>query len=255
MRKEHHYSSIIRQFSTHDLVQLVYELHNALLTCVNTEQQIKKLKKEEIDAFDFMSEIEMLTITDFNTIIEYTNGVCSDYSSISRCLRNAIGFNEDGFVYRYNEVITDIVDAWAGATDEELQALEEYTTELAGIFSHVLRYEFDLNGALKSYLDHDKNKEEMDIDVVFEQYCSKYNLDVIKTIESIIAINSVYKATLPIFDDYPELEEPFEAIMGPYLADIDPDALTMDIVKGVISGDIMPSQVYGLMHTEDDQEE
>ena len=238
MRKEHHYSSIIRQFSTHDLVQLVYELHNALLTCVNTEQQIKKLKKEEIDAFDFMSEIEMLTITDFNTIIEYTNGVCSDYSSISRCLRNAIGFN-----------------AWAGATDEELQALEEYTTELAGIFSHVLRYEFDLNGALKSYLDHDKNKEEMDIDVVFEQYCSKYNLDVIKTIESIIAINSVYKATLPIFDDYPELEEPFEAIMGPYLADIDPDALTMDIVKGVISGDIMPSQVYGLMHTEDDQEE
>ena len=255
MRKEHTYNSILKQFSTHDLVQLVYELHNSLITCVSTECQIKKFKHEEIDAFDFMSEIEMLTISNFDTIIEYTNVACSEYSSISRCLRNAIGFSEDGFIYRYNEVINDVVDAWAGPTDEELTALEKYTTELAGIFSHVIRYEFDLNSAMTSYLEHSNNKEEMDVDVVFEQYCARYNLDIIDTIKSIIAINSVYKATLPIFEENPELEEPFEQVMGPYLADVDPDALTLEIVRGILSGKIVPSEVYKLMHQGDDQEE
>ena len=255
MRKEHIYNSILKQFSIHDLVQLVYELHNSLITCVSTECQIKKLKNEEIDAFDFMSEIEMLTISNFDTISEYTNGACSEYSSITRCLRNAIGFSEDGFIYRYNGVINDVVDAWAGPTDEELEALEKYTTELAGILSHVLRYEFDLDSAMATYLNRGENVQEMDVDVAFEQYCARYNLDLIDTVKSILAVNSIYKATLPIFDENPELEEPFEQVMGPYLADIDPDALTIDIVRGILSGDIMPDKVYGLMHNEDDQEE
>ena len=119
----------------------------------------------------------------------------------------------------------------------------------------MLRYEFDLNSAMTSYLEHSNNKEEMDVDVVFEQYCARYNLDIIDTIKSIIAINSVYKATLPIFEENPELEEPFEQVMGPYLADVDPDALTLEIVRGILSGNIIPSEVYKLMHQGDDQEE
>ena len=51
------------------------------------------------------------------------------------------------------------------------------------------------------------------------------------------------------------MEEPFEQVMGPYLADVDPDALTLEIVRGILSGNIVPSEVYKLMHQGDDQEE
>ena len=252
MKKEHKYNSLLKQFNVHELVDFVTELQDAMYNSANVLVLIKKLDSAESDEFTFMEELELLSIPNFKLTYVYAACSCSEYPPISRCLRKIVGYANDGLVQKYNQIISDIVDAWAGMTQAEHDALEKVTRELVSLYSFVLRYEFDLDAALESYNNCNKNENQMDIDYPFEQYCKKFNLPLIDSIEKIILISQHYKPVLPVFDDYPELEEPFEQIMGPYITDIDPEQLSLDIVKNVINGSIKPVDVYALMYGEED---
>ena len=49
---------------------------------------------------------------------------------------------------------------------------------------------------------------------------------------------AAYKYRLDFFDEYPELEEKFESLLGPDYYNIPEDVLTKEIVQDVIDGNL-----------------
>lgn len=153
-----------------------------------------------------------------------------------------------GLIDVYNQYLDQVVTPWAGLTEDEVAEIERVSKELAGQLSYVLRYEFSLDTTLDSYNENNENPDLAEVDEVFKNYCLKNNLNLMDSVNEIINICRIYKPTLPIFDEYPELEELFDAKVGPYWSDVDPEQLTLQIVLGVVNGDINPIDLSKIMN-------
>ena len=88
---------------------------------------------------------------------------------------------------------------------------------------------------------------------IYDKFCKHYGLNPEEYTKSINDLRSIYKIKLNFFDEYPELEEPFEAMMGPNIINIDEDKITLDIVKQVLKGDISDQQAYEILKEDGEQ--
>lgn len=258
MIKEHVYNNTLKKYNTVELVSVVKELVTCLQKSVETLRVLGRLQDGEIDEFDALEELELSECSDVAKVREYAYYASSTMDVINRVLRRCFGYaidgekTEQGTIDLLNKNINTVVDDWAGLTEDDIQVFNDLCTRIAADTAYVLKFEFGLEKTIEDYKENGKNELEADIDYVFRTYCDKYDLDLILECDEIVELSKIYKPILPVFDDYPELEEAFEAVVGPYLADVDSNSLTLDIVKKVLNGDIKPEELYKLFENEED---
>ena len=259
MLKKHEYNGLLKHYTEEELVMVVSNLYNCLQKSVVIIDKIKKFQDNEIDEFDLLDELELLTIGDVGYAREYAYNASSVSDAINRVFRTLFGYaldkdnRDEGLVKVMDDNIMTLVDVYAGIKDEEAKRMNEIARAVASNAAYALKFEFSLQDTMQSYLKHDNNIELADVNAIMQQFCNRYSLNLIEEVEKILNLASIYKPVLPVFDAYPELEDSFERIVGPNLADVDPELLTLDIVMGVLQGIISPEELYTLFaETEED---
>lgn len=258
MIKEHVYNNTLKKYNTTELVSVIRELVKCLKRSVGILHTLAKLNDDEIDEFEALEEFELSECSDIAKVREYAYYASSTTDVINRVLRRCFGYaidgekTEQGTVDLLNKNINTVVDDWAGLTEDDIQVFNDLCTRIAADTAYVLKFEFGLAKTIEDYKENGNNELEADIDYVFRTYCDKYDIELIPECQTIVELSKIYKPILPVFDDYPELEEAFESVVGPYLADVDSNSLTLDIVKKVLNGDIKPEELYKLFENEED---
>ena len=137
-----------------------------------------------------------------------------------------------------------IVADCSGVTDFQAEKLNESAYEMAGFCLYFLKFEFGI-AQLSDELET-KELSECAVNAIMDKYCDLQQIPLETEVTTIMEASKIFKAALPLFDDYPDLEEPFSKIMGPYISDIDYDSITIEMVQNVIEGKIKPEDVYAV---------
>lgn len=247
MIKKHEYFDVLKHYTTDELVMVVAEAYRCMRSCSHL---IEALDETE-DEFELLDILEESILENITELMDYGCHSCSACDSINRVtskyIKDEVFLDTDSgeeierisTVTVFNKKLEDIVNLGAGVTDEERKEIGELSTELAGFFSYFLKFEF---GVKDTYDDKSEKSvlDEADINSVFMAYCKRMNLDIAKTVDTIIAVGNVCRMRIPIFDEFPELEEAFDNIMGFYANDLNTDLLTIEMVRDVCDGTIEP---------------
>ena len=196
------------------------------------------LTDDEID--DLLELLEDSEIQNHDCINLFYSHCYSTWDSLNAYLRTTV-FT----IVEFNKLISKITNSWTCPTMEELKKSHNYARSILTNLLFIVYFEFDMD-SVNNLVDG-----RYYIDEIYNKYCMQYGLDPEEHTKVISVLKSVYRIKLDIFDEYPELEEPFEAIMGPNYANIDEDKLTIEIVKGVISGEMSELEAYDLIKRED----
>lgn len=159
---------------------------------------------------------------------------------------------EDSLVAKLYKNIDVIVDN--GCFDEEeLNTIEKQVCELLGNLAFFLQYEFCIlesfrsrEALVKQGVTNYADNEDFVLDACVYDAVNSGNagLDLDTVINTVMEVAENFRASLELFEEYPELENPFIEAMGSYYADVDEDNLTIDIVRGVLDGSISPDKVF-----------
>ena len=91
-------------------------------------------------------------------------------------------------------------------------------------------------------------------DEIVYSYCGKYSVNIDEFIKKYATIYKQNRRSLGVFNDHPELEQPFLEVVGPALPLIPEDALTLEDVAGVISGELPLEALMERLGVSDDDE-
>lgn len=121
---------------------------------------------------------------------------------------------------------------------------EELCAELQELLSHganFLYYQFNMVDFIESVTD----KTEPIINVELASYCTDKKLKFAEVIKFVRDVNSKYRATMEVFEEYPEYEEAFISMVGPYYQDFEKymKLLNLNVVKSIISGTLSVEDV------------
>lgn len=235
----------------------VTEALNAVSTTLSA---LKDYKEGSMDGEELLEIFESSMISDMTIFEAFARTNSSRIMAINRAMKQLISRSITGIDvtseketkidYRgdldiYNDKLVSFVKYGAEPTGAELDNFIVFVSRLTGRLAYVLAYEFDLAAYLSQL---EAGIEE--IDIVIEQYCGRYRKNTKEYAEMVIAALAYNRPQIAVFDEYPDLEQPFLDIVGPYSVDIDEDAITIDIVTKVIKGTILPSELYDIFHSE-----
>ena len=251
MNRAHKTNNLLGVVTEEECSTMYGELRNALNATLSTFKNIELLKNNEIDEFDVLDELETAWICDYKVASNFGERASSMYSAITKCLRELVPNreNDNTVIDKYNKICSRLCDNAIGIDESDIEELTEVLTDLIGKITFVMRYEFALDGLVATY-EATQSYAEMEILNSFKNYCSKIGLDDEKMLaeaRGIIEVSNQFKAKVEFFEDYPDLEAPFEAIVGPTIADIDTEKLTLDLVKKVLTAEITPEQLAQLI--------
>lgn len=255
MIKKHEYNTLLKSFSVEQLIELYGEVRNLLACCIRIVHGIADMKSGEIDDVDLMDLIEDNPIS-INLLKDYTQFTCSQSAAINRALIdhfNKIYKSDKGVEYsRFDllqNLMNQIVSECSGVSDEQAGRLNELANEMAGFCLYFLKFEFGI-AQIADDLET-KSISECTVNAITDKYCDLQQIPLETEVSTIMEASKIFRASLPLFDDYPELEEPFSKIMGPYISDIDEDSISIEMVYNVLEGNIRPEDVYAIycVHT------
>lgn len=196
------------------------------------------LTDDETD--DLLEILEDAEIQDYDCINLFYSHCYSTWDSLNAYLRTTV-FT----IIEFNKLINKLTSSWTCPTMEELKKIHNYARSILTNLLFIVYFEFDMD-SVNNLVDG-----RYYIDEIYNKYCMQYGLDPEEHTKVISELKYVYRIKLDIFDEYPELEESFEAIMGPNYANIDEEKLTIQIVKGVLSGEMSELEAYDLIKRED----
>lgn len=138
-------------------------------------------------------------------------------------------------ICEYNEKVKYFNDNFLYLEDSDIATFRNYTyTILAGLL-FIIYFDFHLDDIVAG---------NEDIDEIYDYYCKQNDLVAALDAIDVNNLRRVYRLKVDIFDEYPEYEDAYDAIVGPYRFDIDEEQLTIEHVKRLVSGEI---DVFGLI--------
>lgn len=248
MVKKHEYNTLLKAFTVDQLVELYEETRKLFSCCVNIVKGISSMRENEIDDVDLMDIIEDNPLS-VKLLEEYTKYSCSNNSAINRGLIDHFGKvykNEKDEAYsrysRLRDLTTKIVSDCAGVEEEQAVLLNEYVFEMAGFCLFFLKFEFDVD-VLAEELEN-VSADNCTVNAILDKFCDLHQIDLKDEVFMIMEGSEYFKPVLPLFDSYPEIEEPFSKLMGPYLSGVDYELITIEMVKAVVDGKVSPEEFY-----------
>ena len=203
-------------------------------TLRNVLDVIQEAKAGELDEW---SEIDAYE----ESMIENTTGISwvqqcrfSKYSSINYCYGTLVNR-----IRAYNEKLKDFLALGIYANDAWRDSLCKLAKNILGIIMYILWFDYGIETTAEECCSSD----EIEIDIALSSYCDAKGIDKLSFIEELIEYRAEYKYSFSIFEDYPELEESFISMMGPYLGGVDDSKLTVEQVQSVCSGKKTPEEL------------
>lgn len=256
MNIKHETNTLLGVVSEEDCSLMYGELRNALNAATSTYKNLKLMQDGEMDEFDVLDELETAWICDYKVTSDFSERASSRFPAITKCLRELVpGKNDyETVIGRYNKICSRLCENALGIEESDVEELLTVLNDLIGKIVFTMRYEFALDKLVNTY-EETQSYAEMEILNSFKNYCSKLGMDDEKMLteaRTIIALNEKFKSKVEFFEDYPELEAPFEAVMGPYIADIDTDKLTLELVRQLLTEEITPEILAQLIPADSD---
>lgn len=249
------------------------KIENLAISVVNNLQvgtdlldAIKSYQEDETDGDDLLDAMEDSVFEISKELLTFSVEMASTNDAVNRVMRTLTGsfvaspvaqldvfggggekpVEDVGLLSRINKLTQTYVVAGAEPTGENLSAFKKMVEELVHYLAYLLLYEFHL---LDDEYALDEGREP-EVDVAINAYLESYEVELKNLVAMVGTAYASCRATMPIFDEYPELEEPFMEVVGPYEVDIVMERLTKEIIDGVLSGQIVPSALYDLFHDE-----
>lgn len=138
-------------------------------------------------------------------------------------------------IKQYNEKVKYFNDNFLYLEDGDITTFRNYTYSILAGLLFIIYYDFHLDDVFAG---------SDDIDEIYDYYCKQNDLDPVSDATDVNNLRKAYKLKIDIFDEYPEYENAYDSLVGPYRFDIDEDQLTIDHVKRLIAGEI---DVFGLI--------
>lgn len=252
MIKKHITNNCIHETSLQDLIVFIQEMLQTSDSCLEILSNLEDRKSNEIDKDELVEILEESVLCNTSQITFFRKVGASQYTSLNQYLGDILDE-----ITCVNDIINKVCSAGIWFTDEQEQQIQEHVESIIGGIAYVLWYEFDLETYLHQIEVEDKGVD-ADIDVAYKSYVGSFANDkgAYEIAKSIRENKIKYKFKLKIFDENPELEEPFENLMGPFLAEVIDEFLTLDLVKDLLDGRITPEGLITILkNTAETQED
>lgn len=187
----------------------------------------------DLDPFDELDALGMQKINDLQGLVNFARGSYSAKPAMYVCARDTLAHLKN-----YNKLLSDYVGFGMFLDEESRAVLRNTSTKIISEMAYMLWFEFDLD----VHEEKIANGEDY-IDEIVKMYCDTYSVSVEQIVKFAKDTRQAFPFHLSIFDDYPELEEDFEAIMGPDLGALIGVDLTIEQVRKIISGAMTPEEL------------
>ena len=133
--------------------------------------------------------------------------------------------------------IFDAVDEASAAfiplSDEDVARLKSNIKECLGNLATFMYYQFDMDKTIDSIVSN----QDLVINVDLFNYLDSNGINIPSEVTRVKEILNKFRPSLPLFEEKPELEEPFYEIAGPYVQDFDvlEEFITLQDVMKVLS--------------------
>lgn len=196
------------------------------------EFEVSEVDWEQLDALEEAGvELQLRYITIFSGSMAGTSDV------LNRRIANA-----SALLTTLKETVLSLVNKYVPLTYEENKFLHELATECLGDLAYFAYYQFNLDKTesdIKAGLDYEVNV------VVAHWSDSSNKMTLEDLLEYLGRIIKNHKPSLTLFEQFPELEDAFFDMVGPYAMDLEEfsDFITLDHVKSVVEEKITPQQL------------
>lgn len=206
------------------------------LSCIEVAKEtlaiIDDARAGDIDEEDELDSLDGQKFNDFRGIQIFAVGGFSAIPSMHVCARDVTHHMEV-----YNNTLADTVGFGLFLDDEQHDALEKSCKLIISELAYLLFFEFRVEEQLQLAGSDDEF-----IDEIIKMYCNSYSIDSISILQKIESLHNEFPFHLSIFDDFPEYESDFEAIMGPLMASCIGKDFDIASVKNVINGKVTPEE-------------
>ena len=224
----------------------------------NSDKVISDVSIEIFTSFfkDSVSVINKL-VSLHGMLVDFNNGIVSDddmfdelddlsikinsIQLVSECRTSVVNSNNRYLINtvstleRFLENVRGLVDLGRYPDAKDAEILAEQVHYVIGGLAYFMIYDFGIDQFLFKIADGVKSP---DVDEVFVAYCKGFGVNPINFGKDLVEIHKAHKFKLDVFDECPELEEPFEKIMGPDYNIVPEGMLDIGLVKNVISGEL-----------------
>mgnify|MGYP004630129371 CR=1 FL=1 len=245
---KHNVSSIAVGFPRDVLVSALSEAINLINDCKVMRETLQNLKDGKADEYDVADLLEDYSIFGTESLSVYRQCNTSDKIEVNKYL-NRVFTDLEVLKKRLNSAI----DVMCCIEKDEIESLMKSLYKVISGFLYFVLIEFNVFECLS---ENGTVKDDAEVDEILASYCKRENTAVGKLVDQLYGLSKEFVPKLDIFDSYPELEEPFQSIMGPSSACLDEKFLTLDMIKQVIDGTLSPddlAQTILAMEIEEDQ--
>lgn len=230
---KHEIDSTIKELSEQDLINFIDQAMKVIRNSIEILNTLQQAEDDEIDEDDELEILEDCIAGDLESILLFKSACSSVYSSINFYLNEIYEV-----IINNNHNIEEITDSGVYMTEEWTRVLRKENERIVGGLCYILWYEFKADEYFESVASND-----FTIDQVIKGYYDAHNVAIEAGMSELQHLKSTYKFKLLVFDEYPEKEDMFIQLMGPYLGGIDQSQLTIELVDSVIDGKIMPQEL------------
>lgn len=185
------------------ILNLCYKLDQTLKSDFNGDIDTKE--DEELDLLDNICALPAPIALESMKL----NSCCRDFGTQYRCIEFSNSFIGISCLAKtYSE-------AYVPLTVDERKKLICTLESLLGQGSNFLYYQFDVD----KYSDDIRENKEPRVNIELAMYCRDNQIKFPKLVLYLTKLKEMYKVILPIFTEYPELEEPFIRVVGPLYPD------------------------------------
>lgn len=204
---------------------------------INVEDSLKDSSNFNADlGYEILTRFEDLMDSNLSQLERFYEGRVSGYPELNRRLKDVlINFNQ------IKRVISPLLDEFVPLTFEESKGVLKYLKFLVGHLCIFIRKQFELEDYLAG------NEPEFSLEV----YMSNMGLtfDDVKSLNIKLAARAIaYRPKIAIFEEYPQLEQPFFDRVGEEFYDL--EYLNVQYVLDVVNDKMSAEDLLKLIYEE-----
>lgn len=233
----HKTNTMISNIKKEDLVAFFVEARASIDVLLGMREAFDRFDDGSIDDEELYEIVSGSSIESFYMEV-YRMSSCAQLPSINRYAASLrVVINE------YNKKVSFFQSKFLYLEESDIATFKNLSYEILSGLLFILFYDFGISEVLESD----------NIDEIYDLYCKTYEIQPKDDAVDVANLVKAYKFKLDIFDEYPEYEEAFDTIIGPYRLEINEENLTIDLVVKLINGELSVSELIKMIPSSADE--
>jgi len=231
--------TILQQVSNEQAAAAFEDGYNALVLLNNFKDLLvdeKDYKGEAGGGFEWLQVEEAEVVSNdlnFEGLKFFNRGKCSYTDAIQRRAASSVHY-----LQLLKERVDEVSEVFIPMDNETIEMLRELCLTTLGELAYFLYFQFQLEDTLTDLSEGNDPR----VNVALAQFVDESGNDLEQVVTFVSEIMTEHRPTFTIFEEFPDLEDPFFEIVGPYVKDFERiiDFVTAEVVRDVIknAGDV-----------------